>query len=733
MSTDIKKNDKRDYVEKVMSMTDARFISEAESFRFEKRRTPVSTWIAAACFALFVIAAAILLIKPLRERPVVIPANSSEPTASPTAAPTVPPSKKLVFSEGNEFPDYAADVLENYSEIILEYPKGNPCFEVEDRRPLAAKLLLPKGWTVENGLLEDIGYYPLDEFVPYCIPARAGNGFKSVYNENGECVGTIGLGATSPDYPGIDQAFDVTFLDNGPFFLVGKGGYVLDENETASVSSGKNGEAFTLRAHYSEDKIELALPAIISYDTEFLVGIVMEFGESAVTNEQLTKIAESVRFALLMDSSAKPIKDLSEYDFSDHIIVDYPTDDINHGMIAGVHDIEPFSVSFILPEGWKVIPFRPYENRIYLMGWDPESSPMNCLKWLADENGNCVGAFGFGTHKRITGVPPEDYHKAVYASLRGTGAKIDIDNFYTPVESSWDNITALSMARYSASSYLDAYIPGSPDIDNPAILSYLDSRRVYFAMELDSSVDESIVNEIAQSIFILDVKQPIRSGIRETPYGYDAVIDALFDEFHDIALMHGIDIVKETVGCLSGSRSPGYAIQFHDSTKSGYVHISLNAGDDGELHVDYANSHMRFKDNHNNDEGFSFEIEPTLGNFSSVTDPAIGETIASRIVDFIMTSFGDDSAFKMNQAKAISVRPIVMEEGFVKYEITLALMPKRSRTYICNTFYADSGLYDGAEFPECKGWFLYSCEADAILRPSGEWECTDIFTATHGD
>lgn len=103
MSTDIKKNDKRDYVEKVMSMTDARFLSEAESFRFEKRRTPVSTWIAAACFALFVIAAALLLIKPLRERPVVIPANSSEPTASPTEqasetptpAPTSLPTKPI--------------------------------------------------------------------------------------------------------------------------------------------------------------------------------------------------------------------------------------------------------------------------------------------------------------------------------------------------------------------------------------------------------------------------------------------------------------------------------------------------------------------------------------------------------------------------------------------------------------------------------------------------------------
>ncbi|MBR3297783.1 MAG: hypothetical protein IKI64_01120, partial [Clostridia bacterium] len=181
MSTDIRKNDKRDYVEKVMSMTDARFLSEAESFRFEKRRTPVSTWIAAACFALIFAAAAILLIKPLRERPVVIPANSSEPTASPTAA----PAEKLIFSEGNEFPNYGANVLESYDAIVLEFPKGNPYFTGEASRALGAKLLLPKGWTVRNGLFEGLGYYPAEEFVSYCIASRPGNDIMSVYNEKG--------------------------------------------------------------------------------------------------------------------------------------------------------------------------------------------------------------------------------------------------------------------------------------------------------------------------------------------------------------------------------------------------------------------------------------------------------------------------------------------------------------------------------------------------------------------
>ena len=95
MSTNIKKTDKRDYVEKVMSMTDARFISEAESFRFEKCRTPVSTWIAAACFMLILAAAAILLIKPMGERPVEITDPTAAPTAELTIEPTVEPTAEL--------------------------------------------------------------------------------------------------------------------------------------------------------------------------------------------------------------------------------------------------------------------------------------------------------------------------------------------------------------------------------------------------------------------------------------------------------------------------------------------------------------------------------------------------------------------------------------------------------------------------------------------------------------
>lgn len=84
MNTNNKSFDKSAYTEKVLNMTNARFLDEASAYRFEKRSSGIKTWLAAACFMLIFAAAAILLIKPMGERPSIIPADSSEPTAMPT-------------------------------------------------------------------------------------------------------------------------------------------------------------------------------------------------------------------------------------------------------------------------------------------------------------------------------------------------------------------------------------------------------------------------------------------------------------------------------------------------------------------------------------------------------------------------------------------------------------------------------------------------------------------------
>ncbi len=296
MNTDIKATSKTDYTEKVLNLTDPRFLAEAENHRFTQRRSPASVWAAAACFTLIFAAACAFLFRPKGERPI-----EAGPTAVPTATPA--PAQRLIFSPGNEFPDYGADVLENYDAIELDYPEGNPYYTGSDAKPLAAKLLLPKGWTVKDGRFDGTGYYPTEEFASYCMPERTGNAVKSIYSESGECVGSIGLAATTAEYPGIANAF-------APITM-GKGAFRFTDDETTSVSSGKNGEAYTGRSQYattpaSSEPLSIELPVLISYDSEFLVGLVIEFGQSAVTDGQLIQIAESVRFALLNTAAAEP-------------------------------------------------------------------------------------------------------------------------------------------------------------------------------------------------------------------------------------------------------------------------------------------------------------------------------------------------------------------------------------------------------------------------------------------
>lgn len=431
-----------------------------------------------------------------------------------------------------------------------------------------------------------------------------------------------------------------------------------------------------------------------------------------------------------------PAVDPNDGDYSDCIALAYPSWEINREPISGVHDIDMFMVRFMLPEGWKVVPFRPYENQIYLRGWYPEASTLNCLRWLVDENGEYVGAFGYDTYEEYEDVPPENYHEAVYAFLNGTGARIDYRGHYQIIENPWENVTALSLACYSGSSYLDAYIPGSPDIENPAILSYLDSRRVYFAMELKNSLPSETVRAIAESFCICDGNRLEFGNTRSVEFGGDAKIDELFEELHDIALIHGLDIVKDTVSVSRDSYySNGPCAVFYDAEGKNGITAELDCAKNS-LSVDYSDSTLWFEypdDAQLISDSLSFEIDTMLGRFSSVTDPAIGETIASRIADSIVNTRQSGHPHCCTAAAAVQVRPIVMEDDHVKYLISGAFLPQDTRAYL-TSINPDcaGGLYDGSDYPEYKGWLTFCYTADAELLSSGEWQCSQVWGLSGG-
>ncbi len=93
MKTDNKTMNKTEYAELVRSSIDSRILSEAANHTFEKRRSPASTWAAAACFTLIFAAAAILLIKPMTER-----GQAAKGTPAPEATKTAQTTPDASFT-----------------------------------------------------------------------------------------------------------------------------------------------------------------------------------------------------------------------------------------------------------------------------------------------------------------------------------------------------------------------------------------------------------------------------------------------------------------------------------------------------------------------------------------------------------------------------------------------------------------------------------------------------------
>lgn len=122
MNTDNRPTDKLGFTESVMNATDPRFLSEAASHRFEKRRSPVSTWVAAACFMLIFAAAAIFLFKPKTER-----GEAANGTPSPEATKTAQSTPEITpEAVPTEVPDYTPPIPDEPTALPSK-PIGTGC------------------------------------------------------------------------------------------------------------------------------------------------------------------------------------------------------------------------------------------------------------------------------------------------------------------------------------------------------------------------------------------------------------------------------------------------------------------------------------------------------------------------------------------------------------------------------------------------------------------------------
>ena len=156
---------------------------------------------------------------------------------------------------------------------------------------------------------------------------------------------------------------------------------------------------------------------------------------------------------------------------------------------ADIFEIEPFSVSFELPDGWSVGEYDPQaETYLYSGVWSRAGI------YNADEQ--CIGAIGYNTF--VWDETAEEEPMATYNQVAlGNDYQFNVKNTYTVVADSSTGETALVDVYHSP--VLDE--ASAEEKINLGILSYNREKEVYIALELDSaSVSKDEATSIATSI-----------------------------------------------------------------------------------------------------------------------------------------------------------------------------------------------------------------------------------------
>ncbi len=185
------------------------------------------------------------------------------------------------------------------------------------------------------------------------------------------------------------------------------------------------------------------------------------------------------------------------YDFETvTITLPDPDNEADLGTKAGV---QPFTVSMLLPSGWTFKTTRK-PDVIHMAVYD--STPFLLSKlWIYDENGICMGAFGYDTYEFDDAHPEEKFKddaRYIYSDEYDIGMySFDTWFYYSPLEidESKANITGITRV-ICRNTYYDTFMetagsacePHLEDLYFPTIVSHdPDTKlRLYFVFENDA-------------------------------------------------------------------------------------------------------------------------------------------------------------------------------------------------------------------------------------------------------
>jgi len=163
-------------------------------------------------------------------------------------------------------------------------------------------------------------------------------------------------------------------------------------------------------------------------------------------------------------------KDISPSDDNDqHHRVVFPAHERQKTVYsASIFDIEPFAVSFWLPEDWQVIDDPEVTGGPFYPTWS--------LMSVLDETNTLVGVIGYYTYEQYPGA--EEIPQAIYGAVGvGNGDQFNIWETYRQVRQSPVGATAIMEVQYGRT------LAYSTKTTNRGILSYNRDLQVYVTME----------------------------------------------------------------------------------------------------------------------------------------------------------------------------------------------------------------------------------------------------------
>lgn len=354
------------------------------------------------------------------------------------------------------------------------------CHEVKGAPidPFRVDLRLPVGWTIRQPEENDATYAAMT-FQP-----------MNIYDEAGILAGTIGYSDFTADQAEIHSGEEPDGKwgpENyrGIYWHIMTGYYNWD-NDFAFVGDPENGAA-VCRVKYDEASPMVDKTAfnngVLVYDKELMKWIAVEIIDGAMSEQELIRLAESVRFS--------PVEIQEE-------TLPLPSEKIPSGYGRAVmgfdYDQQPgsgriFNVELVLPEGWTLsVP----GDAVY-------GSPINPVFSIHDGEGNYIATVHRNSYTPVPEAAGQwNEFRAVYSDIMlGSGCSWGMD--YTPVTRSGYGETAVDEIWYA-----DWFVGGDEPVTRKGILSYDSRYEEYIAVEFVTDIDEDTLLTIAQSIRFAD-------------------------------------------------------------------------------------------------------------------------------------------------------------------------------------------------------------------------------------